>query len=375
MLQGRRFLYLALVVCALVAGSPRQGEAEEEIRLGFIGPLSGELANFGNDERNASELAIEEINSSNYVPGSKLSVIYEDGKCSGKDAAIAAQKLVSVDKVRLILGGVCSGETLGAAPSAEKAKVLLFSVFSSHPGITDAGDYIFRSSVNDSDGARRLAQAIRQSGYKSVGMLSENTDYALELGKHFKRSFEEGEGARVTEESYNPGEIDFRPLILRLKSNKPEALFLNPQGGNAGGMMVKQIRQLNWDVPLYGTYTYSSPDAASAAGGLKMLEGVTFIDAPEVATQRGKDFLARYKQRFPAPQSEFEVCMRYDSIYLLADAIKKVGTDTAKIRDFLYALPLYEGTAFSYHFDKNGDVVGVPYALKRVSAGKVEKAE
>ena len=72
-------------------------------------------------------------------------MIYEDGLCDGKGATNAVQKLINIDGVKIIIGGVCSGETLGAAPLAESSKVILFSPGSGSPDITNAGDYIFRN--------------------------------------------------------------------------------------------------------------------------------------------------------------------------------------------------------------------------------------
>ena len=115
------FLSLFLFLASLLLGSPLSAaDLAATIRLGFIGPLSGDGASYGRDEKNAIELAVQEINDSNYLAGTRLEVRYEDSKCSGKEASVAAQKLIAVDRVKIILGGVCSGETLGAAPSAEK---------------------------------------------------------------------------------------------------------------------------------------------------------------------------------------------------------------------------------------------------------------
>ena len=142
----------------------------EPIKIGYIGPLTGGVAAYGETEKNVIELALQEINSSGEL-NRKLEVIYEDGKCDGKDAATAAQKLINIDKVKIILGGACSAETLAAAPLAEENKVILFSSFASNPSISQAGDYIFRNCFSDADFGKADAEFIVSRGIKRVAAL------------------------------------------------------------------------------------------------------------------------------------------------------------------------------------------------------------
>ena len=90
-----------------------------------------------------------------------------------------------------------------------------------------------------------------------------------------------------------------------------------------------------------------------------------------MATPAGLKFLKRFKEKYPEPQSPLEVVLRYDSVYLLADAVKAVGLDTRGIRDYLYQMPERQGVEYRFRFDKNGDVIGVPYGAKKIAAGKI----
>ena len=350
---------------------PLVAEERRELRLGFIGPLSGDIAAYGQDERNAVQLALEDLETRKSLPGYKLSVIFEDGRCNGKDASVAAQKLINIDKVRIILGGCCSGETLAAAPIAERAKVILLSVFSSSADITKAGEFVFRMAPSDADGARKAAGLILGDGFRRAALITENTDYAAGVRGLFVSAVKSGGVEIVADETYNPNQSDFRSILLRIKQRDPEVLFLNPQGGISGGLLVRQVKELGWAVPLYGTFALSSDDAARAAGGRTQLNGIKFVDAPAVMSAAGRAFIERFKKRFPAPQSEFEVLLRYDSVFLIADAIRRVGMDTEKIRDYLYGIRDYQGLEYAFHFDRNGDVVGIPYVVKEVRDGEV----
>jgi branched-chain amino acid transport system substrate-binding protein len=364
------FLFLLLLI-APQAFSQEPPGLPPVVRFGFIGPLSGDAAHYGNDERNVIALAPDEINSQNLLNGSKLEVIYEDGKCTGKDAAIAAEKLVSIDKVKVILGGICSGETLGAGPIAQKGKVILYSVFSSNPDISKIGDFVFRSVPTDSVGGQKLAGAVIKDGYRRVAIISEINDYAQKFKSIAAQALTAGGAQVVADESYNPPETDFRSLLLRMRAKKPSAIILNPNDGLKGGLIVRQLLELGWKVPFYGTFVFASADSWSAAGGIQKLEGMKFVDGPAIRSKKGRAFIERFKARFPAPHTEFEIVLRYESVYLLVEAIKKAGIAPENIRDYLRQLPVYQGMEYAYHFDKRGDVIGVPYVLKQIKGGQV----
>ena len=127
----KAIVWLIVIVVVIWAGWALLDKAPEAeagpIMIGFIGPLTGDAAAYGEPERDVVALAVEEINAAGGINGRQISVIYEDGKCDGTASASAAQKLVNVDKVKVIIGGFCSGETLGAAPIAEQNKVILIS--------------------------------------------------------------------------------------------------------------------------------------------------------------------------------------------------------------------------------------------------------
>ena len=102
--------------------------SSEELKIGWIGPLTGDTASYGIPMKQAADLAVEEINNAGGVNGRQIKIIYEDGKCNGKDASIAANKLVNVDGVKII-NSLCSAETLGIAPITESAKVIVSGTF------------------------------------------------------------------------------------------------------------------------------------------------------------------------------------------------------------------------------------------------------
>ncbi|HEY4475656.1 MAG TPA: ABC transporter substrate-binding protein, partial [Candidatus Paceibacterota bacterium] len=109
------------------------------IKLGVIQGLTGDIASIGMGEVRAIQVALAEINKNGGINGRQLEIVTEDGKCDPQAGGTAAQKLVSIDKVMVIIGGTCSGETLAAATITEPAKVILISSSATSPKITTAG--------------------------------------------------------------------------------------------------------------------------------------------------------------------------------------------------------------------------------------------
>jgi branched-chain amino acid transport system substrate-binding protein len=133
-------------------------DGDKIIKIGMVGPLTGDYATYGQSVRNGVQTAIDEINAEGGVNGFTLQLIAEDSKGESTEAANAVQKLIDQDKVTAIVGAVLSGETATVAPIAQDSGVLMVTPSSTAPGLTDTGDYIFRNVITDDVQARQLAE-------------------------------------------------------------------------------------------------------------------------------------------------------------------------------------------------------------------------
>ncbi len=351
-----------------------QPVSTEPIKIGFIGPLTGDAASYGTDEKNATSLAVDEINQAGGVNGRKLEVIYEDGKCTGQDAATAAQKLINIDKVKIILGGICSGETLAIAPIAQQDKVITISAFSSSPNLTNAGSYIFRIAPSDLEVAKSYVKVIvSETGYKKVAILSENTDYAMAARTVFNDETKNLGGTIVADETFKQGERDFRANITKIKSSGADAIFINAQSGVSSGLAIKQLKELGVKIPIFGNYTLNDENAKTVAG--QALNGVIFFDLNGLTPDKGPIFLNKFNARFGKVQgNEIDAGARYDSVYMIANALKECSLDTTCMASYLHNMDWYDGTIGRYKFDpKTSDSIGIePLVPKIFNNGQVE---
>ncbi len=368
---NKTIIWVVIVLIVIVGGyfliKGNKPTSTEPIKIGFIGPLTGGAAAYGEPAKNGLEVAILQINDSGGIDGRQIQVIYEDGKCTGKDAVTAAQKLINIDKVHYLIGLPCSGEVLGVAPVSEQNKVILLAQGSS-PDITNAGEYIFRIWPSDIFSAKLLAEHATKKGFKKAAIITENTDYAVALEKAFTESFKSLGGNVVDSEKYSSDTTDFKSILTKIKPLAPDMLFINAQVFGSAARITKQARELGIKSQFYSAFLAGDEFVKSGSA----VEGTYIVDIPVLnpTNPKATEFLLAYKNIIGGePAFPFVAAGIYDEMNVLADALKKVGDNTEKIKDYLYSLSSYDGAVGIFSFDKNGDVEGLSLNMRQVKNG------
>ena len=339
------------------------------LKIGFIAPLTGDAAVYGEPLRNMVAMAVEEINASGGVNGSNIEVIYEDGKCNGKDAATAAQKLVNVDKVQIILGGFCSGESLAAVPIAEAAKVTLLSVGSSSPDLTGKSAYFFRDYPSDASQGKVLARfAYDEKKWQHVAIIQEQTDYAVGVYNAFSDNFD---GARSREE-FPTSTTDFRSILVKLKATDPDALFIDTQTPAVAERILKQMNELGWKPALIVNDALSG-DPKTVADNKDILEGALAAEfGINPNNEKFKKMIESYKTKYgQEPPYQSYAQTEYDGVYIIRDGLLAVGNNGEKLAAWSRTIKNWQGASGLITIQQNGDREG-GHVLKVVKDGKVE---
>ena len=330
--------------------------------------LSGVAESYGNPLLRAKLLAVEEINAAGGVNGRMLELIVEDSKCAAQDAITAYNKLTDVDGVKIILGATCSGSTLGAAPLAEAEGVVMLSASATSPDVAGAGDYIFRTAINDLQLGIDIGNTLWVDGARAIATITESTDYAEGARSTSVAQFEKLGGSVIAAEGFSSDTVDFRSQLTKLINANPDALLLAAQGEAAGGTIMKQARELGYDGPIYSEIVPTGPEALNIAGdaatGLKAI-----IPNPDLATAAGKDFLANFRARYGTVATlPWFQGSAYDDVYIAAECLKQTGDDQDAdgFRDCLHNLTWSGAIGDNYSFDENGDVVGLSNVVVEV---------
>ena len=348
----------ALAALALTAACG--DDSDKPFKIGVMESVTGPGETYGTVMVQAKEMAADEINAAGGINGRPLELIIEDSKCGAQDAITAYNKLTDVDGVKIILGTSCSGAMLGAAPRAEADGVVLFSASATNPDIAEAGDYIFRTAINDNQLGVDTGNLLWADGARTLATINETTDYAEGVRRTTVAQFEKRGGSVVAEERYASDVTDFRSQLTKLLAANPDALHVAAQSEFTGGTIVKQARELGYDGPIYGesvvTGTTALEIAGDAATGVK---GV--IPSPDLTTAKGKEFLSNFQDRYGFVTLAWFLGSAYDDVYIAAECLKKTedDQDADGFRDCLYDITYSGAIGDNYSFDEKGEVVGL----------------
>lgn len=316
---------------------------EEVIKIGANLELSGPVASYGQSIAEGLELAVEELNNNGGIDGKKIEVVKVDNKSDAAEATNAAIKLTSQDKVTAIIGAATSGDTVAQVQVATDNKTVLLTPSGTSPNVTvgtdgSVNDYIFRTCFIDPFQGNVAANfAFNELKVKSAAIFADSaSDYAKGLAASFKETFTQAGGSVVAEEAYVAKDTDFRATLTRIKASNPEFIFI-PGYYEEVGLIIKQAREMGITAPFMGGDGWDSPKLVELAGAAALNN--TFITNhyssgdPDATIQ---NFVKAFKAKYSDKSPDAFNALGYDSVYLLADSIKRAGsTDGDKIKDAL----------------------------------------
>ena len=357
---------LFLVACTANANVVK----DKVIEVGTIIPLTGDASVYGLPVQKAMELARDEVNARGGVAGKQLALIFEDGKCQGKDGSMTMNKLVHVDGVKLVAGGLCSGETLGAAPIAEANSVVQISYSSTNPAITDAGEFIYRIISSDALQGTNAAERAYEMGLKRAVVFHITNEYGDGLARMFTQGYEAVGGEILYTAALEIGRKDFKTELNKALYLQPDVIFFAGQQVEYL-QVLKQAAELGIDTVWIGTETMNDPTFIETIGAAG--EGVNFMKPYTYDGWEASAFDAAYRARFGEEPGVFSA-YAYDVIGLFATAIDACGSDDSLcVKEYLDT-HTYRGATGEIVFDENGDV-NAPYSMVRIKNGAVVAVE
>ena len=366
----KNLLTISLIALVLFFSLSSCNRTPDVLSFGVVVPLSGDAANYGKSAHQGIDLAVKEINAAGGIMGRQIRPIYEDDKAVAKDGVNATQKLVNVDKVPVIIGGIVSAVTLAAAPICESNKVVWLSPTSSAPAITNAGDYIFRNWPSDDLEGKVMADFVRSKGYKTVAILQVQNEYGEGIASVFRADFEKQGGSIPVLEKYKQSENDFRSILAKALSAKPDAVYCIGYYTDVA-LTAKQAREQGSKLPLLATTTVEDPQFVKIGG--TAVEGVVYPLAsgfdPESKDANVQKFKTAFKNEYKEDPG-FVAAQSYDCVYLIKRAIEDgKGFSGPDIQRGMSQIQNFPGVTGDTSFDKNGDVVK-QIRLKTVKDGK-----
>lgn len=319
--------------------------AADPIKIGVDGPFTGGSSSMGVSMRDGVRLATEEINKAGGVLGRQIQLVERDDEAKNERGAQIAQELINKEKVVAVVGYINTGVGLASERFFQDAKIPVMNNVATGSVLTHQFDdqpenYVFRNAANDSIQAPMIAEeAVGKRGFKKVAILADSTNYG-QLGRADLEKALALKGIKpVAVEKFNIKDVDMTAQLLKAKEAGAEVILtygIGPELAQIANGMTK----LGWKVPMIGSWTLSMANYIDNAGpggeGARMPQ--TFIQEP--TTPKRQSFIISYLKTFNPKNARMDspvsAAQGYDSVYLLAAAIKQAGsTDGPKIKEAL----------------------------------------
>jgi urea transport system substrate-binding protein len=367
---NRAVLAVAIAACSLSSlGAPSQA-APETVEVGVLQSLTGTMAISEVTVKNATLLAIDQINASGGVLGKKIVPVVEDGASDPSMFAQKAQKLIQQDKVVTVFGGWTSASRKAMLPVFERFKGLLWYPVQFEGN--ECSPNIMYSGAQPNQQILPALEWAEQKGYKSIFLLG--SDYVfprtanLILKKHIVH-----DGGTVAGEEYVPlGGSDFSAVINKIKLAKPEIVF-STLNGDSNVSFFKQMAAAGLPSAKLPVMSFSIAEQEAKAIGPSLLEGSYaawnyFESLPDPAN---KKFVAAYQAKYPGSPVDDPMAHGYLDVYAWAAAVKKAGTfDIDKVRKAAVGLKFADVGLGTTPFAANQSLVQTAYVGELLPSGQ-----
>ncbi|ABO51438.1 amino acid/amide ABC transporter substrate-binding protein, HAAT family [Desulforamulus reducens MI-1] len=364
-------LLVAALVLAGCGGAEKQDAASDVIKIGVYEPLTGTNAAGG-------EMTVEGIKLANQlfpeVNGKKVELVVVDNKSEKQEAANAVERLVSKDKVNVIIGSYGSSLSMAGGPIAMDAGIPVIGCSPTNPAVTLGNDYYFRVCFIDPfQGTVMANYAVEKLGAKTAAIVQDvQQDYSVGLNNYFEKAFKQqtgNENAIVAKVNYNTGDKDFSSQLTTIKAKNPDVIFA-PGNFLECGILVEKARELGITCPILGGDTWEAEEFLSRVKNTTGVYFSTHFDSTQPVTEMSKKFMDEYKKAYPEKQVNAFGALGFDAYILALDAIQKAGSaDPKAIRDALANVKDFQGATGIITLDTNGDATKTAI-IKKVADGK-----
>ncbi len=344
-------------------------ENPRAIRIGFFVSQTGEQSSFGLDATKGAQLAVKEINAAGGVLGRPLALVERDTQSRSDITSAVVTELIDKKRVSVLVGEIATDRSLVAAPLAQAAGIPMITPGSTHESLTQAGDGIFRACYTDLFQAIAMSKFARSIDAQTAAVIFDpSSPYGSDLATIFKTDFTSHGGQIVAQATYQTGDKDFSAQLNAIKSRMPEVIFL-PCYYTEAALIISQARQLGMDMPFLGTDGWDSAEFLKVGGDAVNNCYFSSHFSAENTASPVSAFVQAYSSAYGQPPPPL-AALSYDTIYLVADAIKRAdSTESSKIKTALATTAGFQGVTGTIAFDENRNPTK-PAIVIRIQKGK-----
>lgn len=345
------------ILAALAAAVPVVGLAQE-IKIGGLLETSGFIASLGQPGLDGAQLAVDQVNAAGGINGRKVALINVNSESDNTKTVSGAKRLLEQDNVVAVIGPMSSGSAFAVADTMERAKVPMIANGASR-GIVQPPEtrkFMFLAPLTDVVVQSAMLRDMQAKGIKRIAIL--NSDVAF--GTSGRDSLEKAVGQYgitiVAKETFGNADTDMTPQLTKIRATDAEATVLWATGPGLA-ISTRNHRALGLKTPLYLAHSANDFNflrlAGDAANGVLLPSSKIYVtdslpagDPQKPVVER---FVREYEKKYGKPPATF-AGNGYDAAMMIMDAIRKVGTDPAKLRDAIEATKDYVGVTAVYAY-------------------------
>ena len=357
---------LLMMLSTLLSGCGAKEEEVTVIKLGVIGPLTGDYSMYGTAVEEGAKLAAKEINAAGGVNGKQVEIIAYDSKGDKTEAVNAYNRLRDQDGIVGLIGGTFSGTTLSIKEIAKTDNMPVLTPTATNGEVTLDAPNIFRACYTDPyQGATAAVFAAENLGAKKAAVLYNIEDpYSEGLAVAFNEKFS-SVGTVTNYEGYTKNDADFKAVLTKIAAEDPDVIFL-PDYVAKVGVILSQIKELGLDIVAIGGDGWDGIEADYA----EMAEGHYFANHYSKTDEAAivQNFVKAYETEWDKSPSAL-AALAYDSTYIMTKAIEKAGSTEAEGIITELAKTDSDGVTGHVTFDANGDPVKDISIIQIVNGG------
>ncbi|WEF33063.1 branched-chain amino acid ABC transporter substrate-binding protein [Pseudoduganella chitinolytica] len=370
-----KLIPLAALAAAIATGHGHVN-AQEVVKIGYVGPMSGQSAHLGKDTQNGTRLAVEDLNAKGFkIDGKpvKFVLVAEDDAADPKQATSAAQKLADT-KVNGVIGHQTSGTSIPASRIYYNAGIPQISASATSPVYTHQKfNTTFRLVANDNKLGTTLGQyAVQKLGAKKIAVIDDRTAYGQGVADEFGKGARKAGGVQIVAREFtNDKATDFNAILTNIRSKNPDLVFFGGMD-SVGGPLLRQMKALGIKAKLMGGDGICTEAMPRLAGPTAGDDSIVCAEAGGVTPGQQKlmeEFAVRYKKRYNE-SLQIYAPYAYDAVMTMAQAMADAkSADPKKYLPYL-AKVKYAGITGDIAFDAFGDIRDGALTLYTFKGGK-----
>ncbi|MBV8781188.1 MAG: ABC transporter substrate-binding protein [Phycisphaerae bacterium] len=310
-----------LAVLLLIAALPILSRADDDVKIGEFGSMTGPQATFGISSDNGVKLAVSECNATGGIKGHKIQLIADDDQGKSQETITVVNRLIQEDHVSALLGEVASSLSIAAGQVCQRAGVPMVSPSSTNPKVTAIGNMVFRVCFIDPfQGYVGAKFANDNLHLKTAAVLYDRSQaYSSGLRSNFTKAFEKMGGKVAIEQAYTGGDNDFNAQLTAIRSANVDFIYIPGYYTEVVNIAV-QARKLGLTIPLIGGDGWDSSELKNAG---KALDDCYYSNhyAHENPSPTVQDFVKKYGETYNGAIPDGLAATGYDAAKLLFDAM------------------------------------------------------